>query len=204
MSSLVLDKKYFLAKGGERTCYIHPHDETKVIKVLHVRGKHNNQNDLEYFYIQYLRRHNKDLSQLSQCYNYIDTNKGKGLVFERIVDFDETSSKSFRYMLANQIISLEEQEELINELKQYLETNYILFIDTSLTNIFCQKISKDKYKLIIVDGLGAKRTGLKFILYKLSKLYTKYKIKKQWTKFMKMYNKDIKRMQLGQRPFTRL
>ena len=49
---------------------------------------------------------------------------------------------------------------LINELKQYLEANGILFIDTSLTNIFCKKISKDKYKLIIVDGLGARRTGL--------------------------------------------
>ena len=65
MSWLVLDEKYFLAKGGERACYIHPTDKTKVIKVLNTLGNHNNQNDLEYSYIQYLRKHNKDLSQLS-------------------------------------------------------------------------------------------------------------------------------------------
>lgn len=86
----------------------------------------------------------------------------------------------------------------------YLEKNSILFVDTSLTNIFAQKISPSEFKIVIVDGLGAKRTGVKFFMYQYSKLYTKYKIKKQWKKFMKMYEKDIKRSILGERPFTRL
>ncbi len=202
---ITLTKSLLIAKGGERDCYLHPEDNTKVIKIVHKIEEHNNQNELEYSYMKYIKkRKDLDLSQITDCYGYVSTNLGKGLVFDRVLDFDGTASKSFRYYLANKIIPLDEQELLITELKNYLEKNLILFVDTSLTNIFCPKISEDSYKLIIVDGLGAKRTGIKFTLYKISKAYTKYKIKRQWDKFMKMYEKDVKRAKLGKRPFTRL
>jgi len=202
---IILTKNLLIAKGGERDCYLHPRDDTKVIKIVHKKEEHNNQNRLEYSYMNYIKkRRNIDLSQITNCYGYENTNLGEGLVFDRVIDFDKTPSKSFRYYLANKLIPLDEQKELITELKEYLEKNLILFVDTSLTNIFCPKISQNKYKLVIVDGLGAKRTGIKFTLYKTSKLYTKYKIKRQWDKFMQMYEKDVKRAELGKRPFTRL
>ena len=85
MSSLVLDKKYFLGKGGERTCYIHPHDETKVIKVLHVRGKHNNQNELRIFlYTVFKKIIIKTYPNFPNVIIILILSKGKGLVFERI------------------------------------------------------------------------------------------------------------------------
>lgn len=201
---IILNDSLLIAKGGERDCYINPKDETKVIKILHKEGAHNNQNELEYSYMKYIKRKGADISMLTDCYDYVKTNLGKGLVFDRVLDFDGEPSKSFRYYLANKIIPLSEQKELIRELKNYLEKNLILFVDTSLTNIFCPKISENKYKLVIVDGLGAKRTGIKFFLYKISKTYTKYKIERQWDKFIKMYEKDVKRASLGKRPFTRL
>ncbi len=199
-----LSKELLIAKGGERDCYIHPNDETKIIKVLRKDGIHNKQNALEYSYMQYIKKRDIDLSGITDCYGYVNTNLGKGLVFDRVLDYDGSASKSFRYYLANKLIPLDEQRKLIENLRQYLEENLILFVDTSLTNIFCPKISENTYKLVIVDGLGAKRTGVKFLLYKTSKLYTKYKIKRQWNKFMKMYEKDVKRAKLGKRPFTRL
>jgi len=204
MKALELNDTMIIAKGGERTCYAHPKDVKKVIKIVHTLNIHNKQNELEYSYMNYLVNKNTDLSALTKCYGYISTNKGKGLIFDRVLDFDGSASKSFRYMLAKQLIPLEEQKILINDLKIYLEKNNVLFVDTSLTNIFCPRISENVYRLIIVDGLGAKRLGLKFFLYKLSKTYTKYKIKRQWQKFMQMYKKDLKRVALGERPFTRL
>lgn len=205
MINIELKEQNLIAKGGERDCFVYPSDSSKVIKVLHTSEKnHNNQNDLEYSYMNYLEKKSTDLSCLTLCYGFVQTNKGKGLVFQRVLDYDKTPSKSFRYMLANKLISQEYQRKLIEQLKLYLEQNLILFVDTSLTNIFCQKINESEYKLIIVDGLGAKRTGFKFLAYKLSSTYTKYKIKRQWEKFIKMYEKDIKRVNLGTRPFTRL
>ena len=38
---VILTKKYFIDKGGERECYMHPEDSSKVIKVVHRKGKHN-------------------------------------------------------------------------------------------------------------------------------------------------------------------
>lgn len=204
MQKLNLDDNLLIAKGGERSCYLHPTDNTKVIKTLHTQGTHNNQNELEFNYMSYLKKRKVNLSYITDCYGYVDTNLGKGLVFDRVLDYDGNQSKSFRYYLANKIIPLDEQRRLIDELKKYLDENLILFVDTSLTNIFCPKISDSEYKLIIVDGLGAKRTGAKFLLYKLSRSYTKYKIKRQWEKFMRMYKKDVQRAKLGKRPFTRL
>lgn len=204
MDKVSLDSTFHIAKGGERDCYLHPNDNKKVIKVLHKKGEHNNQNELEYKYMTFLKKRTTDLAHLTDCYGFIDTNYGKGLIFDRVLDFDGVASKSFRYYLANKIIPFKEQEFLLSELKKYLEKNLILFVDTSLTNIFCQRISECSYKLIIVDGLGAKRTGMKFVLYKVSKLYTKYKIKRQWEKLIKMYKKDVNRAKLGKRPFTRL
>ena len=31
---IILTDKYFIARGGERDCYLHPFDSTKVVKVL--------------------------------------------------------------------------------------------------------------------------------------------------------------------------
>jgi hypothetical protein len=204
LQQILLTDKDLLAKGGERACYIYPSDNTKVIKTIFAQGLHNNQNELEYTYMQYLERKGVDLSHITKCFGFVDTNIGKGLVYDRVIDFDNTPSKSFRYYVANKLLSQDTQEQLVEELRIYLNKNLILFVDTSLTNLFCQQYEKDKFRLIIIDGLGAKRTGVKFWLYRNSKIYTKYKIQRQWEKFIKMYKADIKRANEGKRPFTRL
>ena len=204
MAQIILNNELLIAKGGERACYINPYDQKKVIKVLLTKEKDNQRNELEYIYMNYLDKKKRDLSALTKCYGYVDTNKGKGLVFDRVIDFDCKTSKSFRYYMVHKLIDLELQEQLLQDLKKYLIQNEILFVDTSLTNIFCQKIAEDKYKLIIVDGLGAKRMGFKFWLYRHSRIYTKYKILRQWSKLLQMYNKDVLRIKIGKDPIIRL
>ncbi len=50
MDYINLTKEFFIAKGGERECYIHPKDNSKVVKIIHRKGKNNEQNQLEYKY----------------------------------------------------------------------------------------------------------------------------------------------------------
>lgn len=205
MSKIELNDELLIAKGGERACYLHPEDATKVIKVLYSSTPtHNNQNQLEYIYMNYLKKRNANLTYVTDCYGYVQTSLGQGLVFDRALDYNGEPSKSFRYMVAYKKLDLSQQKALIMQLKAYLEKELILFVDTSLTNLYCQEIKKGEYRLLIVDGLGSKRMGFKFWLYRNFKSYTKYKIKRQWAKFMRMYEKDVKRAQLGERPFTRL
>jgi len=180
-----LKDELLLGDGGERLVFIHPNDSSKVIKVLQPELKrHNFQNELEFKYYNFLQRKNIDFSHITKYYGYVDTNFGKGLVFERVVDFDNTNSETLRYYLKKQLLSVEQEKSLLQELKKYLEDNEILFIDCSTQNVFCKKIAQDKYTLIIYDGLGARRDSIKLALYMRSRLYTRYKIKKQWKIFV--------------------
>jgi hypothetical protein len=203
-TTLTLDEKSFLAKGGERSCYIHPDDNKKLVKIIHAKENLNQQNELEEIYINYLYKRSVDLSHIAKYYGKASTNLGDGLVYERVLNYDGSEAKSLRYNMVYKTIPLDTLEELLQELKSYLEKNKILFVDTSLTNIFCKKIDTKNYKLIIIDGLGAKRLGFKFWLYRHCKIYTIYKIKRQWAKLMSMYYKDIERIRLGVKPIVRL
>ncbi|WP_404318181.1 YrbL family protein [Malaciobacter canalis] len=186
---VVLSNKYFLAKGGERDCYIHPNDKNKVIKVVHRNEKHNEQNKLEYKYYKYLKKSDKPQTHLTECFGFINTNLGLGLVYERLRDYNNKPSKSFKNYLEEKFFTKEEEENLVYELKEYLFKNDILFIDVDLSNVFCQEIFQNVYKLIIIDGLGARRLNWRFYVYLYSKIYTRYKISKQWKKFYNNYLK---------------
>jgi len=202
---IILNNELILAKGGDRICYIHPNDDTKLIKLPYsAQGDHNQQNKLDFIYNNYLKKNKKDLSKIAQCYNFVDTNIGRGLLFDRVMDYDHKPSKSFRYLIAHKLINIEEQTRLLEDLKFYLESNKILFHDNSMTNIFYKKLSKNKATLVIVDGLGGKRLGFKFWLYMNIPFYRNYKIKKQWKKLMFLYNKDRVRIENGTMPMRRL
>jgi hypothetical protein len=195
MSSFELTDSLLLAQGGERFCFIHPKDNSKIIKVIKPELiNHNEQNKLEdiYYNFLYAKYEKEELSYIAKYYSKTDTNYGDGLIFERIIDYNGENSKHFRYYLKNNILSNEEELCLLDDLKSFLEYYNILFIDVSTVNLFCQEISKNRYKLIVFDGLGGRRFGFKFSLYLKSKLFTKYKVKKQWKKFILNYEKDKK------------
>ncbi|MCT7632887.1 PhoP regulatory network YrbL family protein [Aliarcobacter butzleri] len=181
-----LREELLLGDGGERLVFIHPNDSKKVVKVLQPQiKKHNFQNELEFKYYNFLTKKNVDFSHITKCFGYVDTNFGKGLVFERVIDFDGEDSKFLRNCLQENIFTKDQEKRLLDDLKKYLEDNEILFIDCSSHNVFCKKVSADKYTLIIYDGLGARRDNIKLTLYMKSRFYTRYKIKKQWKLFMK-------------------
>ena len=188
MKFIELNDSLFLGKGGERSSYLHPDDNTKIIKVLFREERHNHQNELDFAYSNYLVNENVNFDHITKCFGWVDTNKGKGLVFERIENYDKSTIRTFSYYSKYNIFDKETDSLLINELKEYLFKNNILFVDASLSNIFCQKISENKYKLIIFDGLGARRMGIKFWFYLHSTLFTRYKMNKQWKVFLNNYN----------------
>ena len=188
---ILLKKDDRFAKGSQRDCYYHPDDDSKIIKIIYSEGtKKLNQNELEYQYYSVLKNSvNMSYSNIAKCYGFVETNLGKGLVFERIVDYDNKNSKQLTYYLKNKKLSDDILEKLLNELYSYLLKNNVLFLDVATLNVLCKKESSTTYKLIIIDGLGPKDDNIKFILYKYFPLYKKYKILKQWKKFMNLVKK---------------
>lgn len=197
MDFIKLKEEDYLGKGRERVCYVHPEDSSKVIKVVYKASENLNQNQLEYEYLNFLEKKRVSFLHLSKCFGSLQTNLGEGYVFERIRDFNGKTSKSFKYMVINGILNPNTEIELLNELKKYLLENSIIFVDIALSNIFCQEISKHNYKLIITDGIGGKRIGLKSKLYLYSKIFTMYKVRKQLVRMDKRYKKVVKDGILG-------
>lgn len=190
---LVLTKELFIAQGGERVCYHHPKDSTKVIKVLYkkngVYAYNGTRNEIEYEYYKFLERLKIPFYHISKCYGFIDTNLGKGLIFDKVYDYTGNISISFSNAIKQNKFNNDIEDILIKELQSYLFKNKVLFIDSGLHNILCCEYEKDRYKLVIIDGLGAKRKGFKFWFYLNSEIYTKYKIRKEWKKFIQKYKK---------------
>lgn len=187
MNIVNISDTLFLARGGERDIYMHPNDNSKIIKIIFRDKKHNNQNELDFQYMNYLEKNNIPLLHIPKCFGWVNTNKGLGLVFERVENYDKSQIFTLSHYTKYNIIKDDVVKLLIDELKEYLFSNDILFVDASLSNVFCQKVSSSKYKLIIFDGLGGRRPGIKFSLYLYSKLFTRYKIKKQWQIFLSNY-----------------
>ena len=196
---IILTDKYFIARGGERDCYLHPLDYKKVIKIVHGYSDiiNRNQNDLDYKYFKFLEKLKVPFSNITRCYGYIDTNLGKGLIFDKVFDYNGKISITFLDTIIQNKFTKYEENELVEDLKNYLFKNNILFIDIGLYNVLCCEYEEGKYRLIIIDGLGGRRTGIKFWLYLNSKIFTKYKIIKSWNRFLKEI--DRKRNQLEEK-----
>lgn len=192
-NKLILAKEHFIARGGERECYSHPLDPTKVVKVLYkkdgVYAYNGSRNDLDRIYYNFLKKSKISFFNLTKCYGFANTNLGKGLIFDKVCDYNGKISMALSDVIAKKILNSTTESTLINNLQTYVLKNNILFIDSGLHNILCCEYEKNKYKLVIIDGLGAKRNGFKFWLYLHSSFYTKYKVKKEWENFMKKYKK---------------
>lgn len=186
--SITLTKDLMIAEGTSRICYNHPLDSSKVLKIS--KNKHNKlcDNDIEDIYFNYLKNKKIALSHLTKSYGFIETNLGKALMIDKVIDFNGKISLSFKdYILSSSI--REKEDFLVDELKQYIFGNTILFLDVNLTNVFCCEYEKGKYRLIIIDGLGTARDKLRLKMYFKFKWYAKYKISKQWKKFIQNIEK---------------
>ena len=174
-----LDKNKLLAKGNERLCYIHPEDETKVIKITHKKGGGRSQNKMEANYYACLEQRGTPMTHLADCYGWVEVEGEKGLMFERVSDADGQTSKTLNEMIKEQSLTLEEIKALLQELIDYIEREKIVFVDSSFDNIVVQQSEDGSQKLVIIDGLGGRRLGWKSWLYCHLPLYLNYKVKQQ-------------------------
>ncbi|RDE18752.1 hypothetical protein DV711_14110 [Motiliproteus coralliicola] len=184
-----LTEDLYLSEGNERVSYIHPMDSSKIIKIEKKGNKSRHQNDLDYFYFKLLEKKRVDLSHITSCYGWVETNFGKGVVFDRVSNYDNSKELTLEDVIKEGALPKCELEILLDTLKNYLVDNKILFVDVSLKNVLLKKEAEDKNKLIIVDGLGARRFGLKFFLQRNIETLLINKTNKQWNKLMRTYKK---------------
>lgn len=90
---IVLTEDLFIGRGYERACYRHPMDRNLCIKVSETgRIPRKQQNPVEFKYHKKLAARNIDWSHIARCHGWIETDKGKGLVFD--LKHDENGNRT--------------------------------------------------------------------------------------------------------------
>ena len=177
MNNIILTDNFFIKKGTGRVVYLHPYDNSKIIKISIEKKLYRDQNIIENIYYNYLTKYGIPMNNIVKCYGYVNTKLGKGLVFDKVCDYTGIISKTYSQAITNQDISKNILLKLFNDLEEYIFLNDILFIDTAFGNIMCCEYERGKYKLIIIDGLGGSNI-LRFFLMLLSKKYKIRRLKK--------------------------
>lgn len=184
---ITLDDSQFFAKGGERKCFVHPEDASKLIKIQYDNSLGRNQNTLDLHYYNHLKQRVSDFSGIANFHGQVETNLGGGLVFDIVRNYDGKLAQTFEDMVRKSFFSSQQEMSLLEELQQYLTKHLIVFGDVVLSNILCQEYAKNAFKLIIVDGLGARRFNFKLWLQNRSNAYAKIRINMQYEKLLLKY-----------------
>lgn len=169
-----------LNRGHHRTCFVHPLDPHKCIKVP-LPGGTLDQSLVEHDYYRHLAKRGVPLGHVAGCHGWVDTSLGRGLVFDRIeyAGGDDPSSVNLERAISTKLLDEEEIRKGLGDLVTYLREYRILWSDENPKNICVMR--RPSLRFVIVDGLGG-RTALdfKYRLLKsapfLARIYTAGKI----------------------------
>ncbi len=153
---LHLSEQMIINRGRERVCYIHPENSHLVIKIpRNSRGRNAgaNQDELQGYLI--LRGEGKDLSFVSHCHGFIDTDHGQGLVCDCIRDDDGAIAKTIWDIVVFQDeCDVDYIIKVAEKLCDFLMSNQIWLFDLNLKNIALKQLADGTYEPYIIDLKG--------------------------------------------------
>ena len=176
---LQLSPHDFVAEGADRKCFRHPDDASLCIKVLHPDTEPGRfRREIRYY--SSLQRRGVDFRHLTPCRGMIETSLGKGAIFDLVLDDDARISRSLHHYLTqndrhfNAWIAAE-----IEQLKQNLYDQWIVFHDLNPTNILVRRLGFDEFRLIVIDGVGHNRF---FPLASYSSAFARKQLVRVWNR----------------------
>ena len=175
-----------IAEGRERSCFLHPDDASKVIKIP--TGSETTQTRREIDFFEKLQKRDlSDYSHLPHYFGTVDTNLGRGLVLELICDFDGEVSRSLQWYL-EQGIPIAEAEAHLQSLKEYMLENLIIFNhDLFSGNLLLRKTAENSAQLVIIDGLGDV-VSVDWLNY--FPFHVRSKIERRWSRLMDRFYRN--------------
>ena len=169
-----------IGEGQERICYRHPHDPDKLVKIQKGSADKQTRRELE-LYRRLAQRKHTDFSQVPRFYGRVRTNLGPGFVTDLITDYDGEISKPLSWFFARGY-PVQEFQPYLDELKHYLLENQVVFsVDIRRTNVLFQKLSPERARLVVIDGLGNHSAINWFDRFRW---VTDSKINRRWERFI--------------------
>ena len=181
-----------IGTGRERSCYVHPEDPRKAIKILLGGASEQTRGELN-FYRRLKKRPLPQHGHVPRYYGVCSTNRGKGMVVELIRDYDGQISRPLNWYLGNGF-AIDMFEPCLVELKQWLIDNLIVFSnDLNARGLLLQKTSFSNASLVMINGFGD--AGNAHWLDFLSS-FRRRRIERRWAGFIeRVYHSDEVRAQ---------
>ncbi|SDO33431.1 YrbL family protein [Vreelandella arcis] len=184
MKKVLLDIESLIGKGNKRLCFEYPKNNLRCIKVAHRRDGWK-ENVIDWIYLKYLVFRKADLSRLAMCHGWVLTNYGRGLVFDKVVNFDGKNASTLKDFLNKNLESLSPQDVLmlVSDLKLWALKNGVAVIEPNEVNIMVRD-NGEALELVVIDGVGGReRFSIKNIMYIISRRYSNRKTEKQFLAF---------------------
>lgn len=172
-----------IGQGRERTCYLHPQDPRKIIKIS--TGGETTQSNREVEFFENLRKRGfSDYTHLPRFYGTVSTNFGPGLVLDLVCDHDGNISRSLEWHIDNGM-SIAAAEKHLEKLHSHLHANLIIFNhDLCCPNILLQRNADQSSQLVIIDGLG---DVVSIAWLNRFPSHVRSKIDRRWSRFMQRF-----------------
>nr|WP_272884754.1 YrbL family protein [Chromohalobacter canadensis] len=177
-----LSEATLIGRGTKRDCHLHPGDSGLCIKVARYADSWwecQEQNIVDWYYINSLKKRNVPLDHLADCLGWVQTSYGAGLVTERVVDGDGYSTLTLRDAVGSGLVDMEQVTALLAVLKSWAFDYSVAVADLNGANLMLKK-KGGEYILVFVDGIGSRKANLKFSLYQKYLWLARLKTKRQW------------------------
>jgi hypothetical protein len=181
-----------IGKGKERTCFVHPDDPQKAIKISIGSVSEQSRREIK-FYQKLKQRDGANDPHIPRFYGLCETSLGQGIVVDLIRDQDGEISRPLNWYLAEGY-PVEDFELYLDELKKSFLLNLIIFNhDMTVGNLLFQKVSNTSARLVAIDGLG---DVVAIDWLDVFPSLVRRKISRRWTRFIaRVYRTSEVRLQ---------
>ncbi len=152
-----LHPSHFIGKGQTRSCYRHPDDPAKCIKID--KRPHGGPTEKEARYYGKLSRIRPHLSytHIPRFHGFVETNHGRGGIFDLIRDetTGEISRTFLNYIHSGEVTA--DDPHWLEAHRVYMKTLYdeaVIIRDFNPGNLCVRRLRNGGYQLVTIDGIG--------------------------------------------------
>lgn len=185
---IILTDDLFLGDGNHKKVYAHPTDKTLCVKILHTPDDPDFAKESRYR--KALGSRADSMTLLTKYFGEVETSKGKGYLFERVIDFDGKISQTMLNVLDDTIADrklLPATEKLLLDFKRTYFGEEFLLAGVDPDNYLVQRISPTERRVRIIDNIGI-ATFIPLPYY--FDYFAIKRLKKYWTRFVDLMRSD--------------
>ncbi len=145
----------FLGDGNHKIVYAHPTDKNLCIKILRTPDDPDFKKEARYR--KALGDRADKMTLLTKYFGEVETSKGKGYLFERVIDFDGKISQTMFNVLDDTVADrklLPATEKLLLDFKKTYFDEKFLLAGVDPDNYLVQRTSKTARRVRIIDNIG--------------------------------------------------